>query len=1604
MANAVKLKRSAVSGKIPLASDLDLGELAINTYDGKVFLKKNDGTDSIVEVGTSPSSLNTSQITGVNRLILSATSAGAINLAAGSSGVNISNGTMLTAVTRGITGSGYTSFPTVIVAAPTSSGGTQAVVVVATMAQWGITPTIITPGTGYSVGNILTIVGGTPNTSAGTLTVTAVTAGAITGASYLTYAAYVALPASTFSVTGGTGSGATFSSTWYPNTYTITTSGSGYVEQPTVTISGGGGSGAIAYATVGGAATIRALGGITSQAIDFATPGGSQLRLQDVGDGSRPLTINGGSAGGFTSAGIGAVIGTLQFSTNASSHSFYTGGRGATEQFRVSSTTSAVNYIQVTGGATNSGPFITVQGSDVNIPLSLASKNIASVDLITNSAKQFDVFGGSNSVNWIRASGNSLGNGPYFQPLGVDANINMALYTKGTGVIKLGTGNGVTQFQVNDTISAVNYVQATGGTTGNPPSISVQGSDANIALALNSKGSGGFLFTKTRDVTTSSLYLFQFSGGLTNDANGGAFWRGLHTGGPVFTVSGVNKFPRIAEYFEVDSLTDPTVKNVYTAIGNNTDTFEHNFSNETGGGWTFRRAVNSGLDKSFKIATPALTDRNYLQVTGAAVGATPVLSSQGTDTNVSLTLQSKGTGGVNLAAGSSGVNISNGTTVTAITRTAGGLSYTSNPTITLAAPTTAGGVQATVSATFNAYSIPITSGGTGYIVGDTLTLQGGTYTDQLQLTVSSVSAGVITAVTALTLSFGIYSVIPTNPCAATGGTGSGATLSPTWTLRSLSITNAGSGYVEQPTVTISGGGGSGATAYATVGAATAVDSIGPVLSFYTPGGESLRLVDPGFNTTPWVLTSGLSGSFSSTAKSLVPYIGDTTTNGVTFATGMGTGTGIGSAQFKVAHTTNAVNYLQVTGSATGSEPAISILGSDSVKSLRIASKGTSFVYLQNNNSVSHFSAGGTASAVNYINARGAIAGSAPSLEAVGTDTNINLNLTPKGTGKVQQNGSDLALGTHKYHAFSVGSYYFDSYNQDNYLRLFTQNATSDTVRYKTVSSPEYYDYTTSTWAAWTVGQSGIQQLLDGNSTFGIDVPHANRTFRFKVSGVDGYPTNALVLLQSTWSAVAYTTATVTIASSTTLAGVYTTRQVMVFSPANSGNNWGMHAFYTSALHTGDTHYQITIDITDWVDSTTYVTYPLRNLSILSNYSNAGGIVPYSTAYDKFSTFIGGIRTAPDTNGTLDIGRYSSSNPSAIVDTGATATSIVFRTQYVTQMAMAHTASAVNFVQVTGGTTGNSPVISAQGSDVNQGLNLLAKGTGAINCQSWVNMASASANWLRAEGAASTFSPKFTAQGSDTNIDLGLTTKGTGALVVTTGSGKQLQVNDATTTGPYTLFSRDSVNNIQFIGAVGTANLGIYATGGGNIRFFTASNNTQEQFRIVETSSAVNFVQVTGGTTSAGASSLGGLLYTGSDTSTSMAISVKGTGYIAFAGSGSTSNQALRVNLVSASNIGNLIQVSGSAAGAAPVISAISGSSGTDANIDLTLTPKGTGSVVASGPVKLPGYTVATLPTAGIMGRTAYVTDATTPTYLGVLTGGGTIKVPVFDNGTAWVSH
>jgi DNA-binding FrmR family transcriptional regulator len=60
MSTLIKLRRSAVAGRVPTTSQLELGELAINTADGKIYIKQDvGGVESIVEFSADPNDLLT---------------------------------------------------------------------------------------------------------------------------------------------------------------------------------------------------------------------------------------------------------------------------------------------------------------------------------------------------------------------------------------------------------------------------------------------------------------------------------------------------------------------------------------------------------------------------------------------------------------------------------------------------------------------------------------------------------------------------------------------------------------------------------------------------------------------------------------------------------------------------------------------------------------------------------------------------------------------------------------------------------------------------------------------------------------------------------------------------------------------------------------------------------------------------------------------------------------------------------------------------------------------------------------------------------------------------------------------------------------------------------------------------------------------------------------------------------------------------------------------------------------------------------------------------------------------------------------------------------
>jgi hypothetical protein len=112
----------------------------------------------------------------------------------------------------------------------------------------------------------------------------------------------------------------------------------------------------------------------------------------------------------------------------------------------------------------------------------------------------------------------------------------------------------------------------------------------------------------------------------------------------------------------------------------------------------------------------------------------------------------------------------------------------------------------------------------------------------------------------------------------------------------------------------------------------------------------------------------------------------------------------------------AVNYFQIVGTSTGIPVILGPEGTDSNISISLYSKGSSsYLDFSTNTSDKQLRISNTNSAANYLNVTGATTGNGPEVSAAGLDTNIDLKLTPKGTGNVR-------FGTYTGTALTIAGY------------------------------------------------------------------------------------------------------------------------------------------------------------------------------------------------------------------------------------------------------------------------------------------------------------------------------------------------------------------------------------------------------------------------------------------------------------------------------------------------------------------------------------------------------------------------------------------------------
>lgn len=219
---------------------------------------------------------------------------------------------------------------------------------------------------------------------------------------------------------------------------------------------------------------------------------------------------------------------------------------------------------------------------------------------------------------------------------------------------------------------------------------------------------------------------------------------------------------------------------------------------------------------------------------------------------------------------------------------------------------------------------------------------------------------------------------------------------------------------------------------------------------------------------------------------------------------------------------------------------------------------------------------------------------------------LTLTVTGNTNQKVDLDGRYEYLG-HKYHSFSNGEQFYDSYNQANYLRLFTENAVFDTFRFRSYKDVEFWNGTA--WEEWT---QSLDVLFDGREETGFALQHANKRFRFVINRSSGWPTTALFVLQSTWSDTKDHTCDVKI-------------ETFDGTNWNEKTRWtysnfqrGMNVHTTTSLHDGKNEMRVEIDI-DWTDAS-HNYFPFQSLFLLSNYSGGQTLDPWSWDYSGSVNF------------------------------------------------------------------------------------------------------------------------------------------------------------------------------------------------------------------------------------------------------------------------------------------------------------------------------------------------------------------------------------------------
>lgn len=246
-----------------------------------------------------------------------------------------------------------------------------------------------------------------------------------------------------------------------------------------------------------------------------AAAGGADGRVQ----------ITGGSSASTTFPRIEAISSSgsntwLSLSSAGTSGIRLWTGSFAAEQVRINHTASAINRLEITGGAAGVPPIVSSNGTDTNIPIFITTKGTGNI-VFTNTGNtvNFQINGMSpGQVNYLSVSPATTGASPQLLARGTDTNVGILLNTQGSGQYLFTTGGGsaFTQASIAHVASAVNSFQISGNIAGSAPTLAVTGTDTNIDLALSTKGTGAVKFgtlTANADAPVTGYITIKDAGG-----------------------------------------------------------------------------------------------------------------------------------------------------------------------------------------------------------------------------------------------------------------------------------------------------------------------------------------------------------------------------------------------------------------------------------------------------------------------------------------------------------------------------------------------------------------------------------------------------------------------------------------------------------------------------------------------------------------------------------------------------------------------------------------------------------------------------------------------------------------------------------------------------------------------------------------------------------------------------------------------------------------------------------------------------------------------------------------------------------------------------------